>query len=128
MPHFEVHYSANLEERADVPSLCEAIRQAALSTGHFETGGIRVRAIRCDSYAVADAHPDNAFVDIWVKIGVGRSAEEKKTIGKTVFDAAAQCLAAQFEAPHLAMSLEIREINPELSWRKNSIHPRLRST
>jgi 5-carboxymethyl-2-hydroxymuconate isomerase len=35
-------------------------------------------------------------------------------------------LAALFATPHFALSLEIREIDPELSWKRNAIHPRLR--
>ena len=35
-------------------------------------------------------------------------------------------LAPLFETPHFALSLEIREIDPALSWKKNAIHPRLR--
>jgi 5-carboxymethyl-2-hydroxymuconate isomerase len=32
-----------------------------------------------------------------------------------------------FETPHFALSLEVREIDPALSWKKNSIHLRLRT-
>jgi 5-carboxymethyl-2-hydroxymuconate isomerase len=31
-----------------------------------------------------------------------------------------------FGTPHFALSLEIREIEAALSWKKNSIHARLR--
>ena len=33
---------------------------------------------------------------------------------------------AIFETPHFALSFEIREIDPQLSWKKNAIHLRLR--
>ncbi|TGU68353.1 5-carboxymethyl-2-hydroxymuconate isomerase, partial [Mesorhizobium sp. M1C.F.Ca.ET.144.01.1.1] len=35
-------------------------------------------------------------------------------------------LSSLFATPHFALSLEIREIDAELSWKKNAIHPRLR--
>ena len=46
MPHFTIEYSANLDAEVDMQSFCEEIRRAALSTGVFEIGAVRVRAIR----------------------------------------------------------------------------------
>ena len=45
---------------------------------------------------------------------------------EAVFAAVSEYLAGLFETPHFALSLEIREIDPALSWKKNAIHPRLR--
>ncbi|MBI4046145.1 MAG: 5-carboxymethyl-2-hydroxymuconate isomerase, partial [Devosia nanyangense] len=42
------------------------------------------------------------------------------------FKAVGDYLAPLFDTPHFALSLEIREIHPDLSWKKNAIHPRLR--
>lgn len=126
MPHFTIEYSANLDRKVDVPGLCEAIRKAALETGMFNEGGIRVRAIRCDAYAVADAHPDNAFVDIAIKVAEGRPLETRKAAGEAIFDVVSAYLAALLEAPHFALSMQMREMDPQTSWKKNSIHPRLR--
>ena len=54
MPHFRIEYSANLEGRTDIGALCRVIHAAALETGVFELGAIRVRAFRADHVAVAD--------------------------------------------------------------------------
>ncbi|ASY66108.1 5-carboxymethyl-2-hydroxymuconate delta-isomerase (plasmid) [Sinorhizobium sojae CCBAU 05684] len=126
MPHLTVEYSANLDGRADIGALCHALLRAVLSTGLFETGAVRVRAVRCEHYAIADALAENAFVDLNFRIGRGRSPEEKKRTGEAVFVAASSVLAPLFETPHFALSLEIREIDPDLSWKKNAIHSRLR--
>ena len=56
----------------------------------------------------------------------GRSAEEKKRVGEAIFSAVADRLAQLFATPHFALSLEIREIDAKLSWKKNAIHSRLR--
>lgn len=127
MPHFTIEYSANLDSAVDMPELCAAILSAALSTGVFETGAVRVRAIRSDAYAIADQLPENGFIDMSLRMGAGRSTEAKKAIGEAVFAAAEAFLQPQFATPHFALSFEIREIDPELSWKKNAIHPRLRS-
>lgn len=126
MPHLTIEYSANLETRVDLDGLCAALLETVLETGSFEIGGVRVRALRADHYAIADRLPENAFVDLSFRIGKGRSADEKKRAGEAIFATASSLLAPLFETPHFALSLEIREIDAELSWKKNTIHPRLR--
>ena len=126
MPHLTIEYSTNLESRADPDALCDALLEAVLKTGLFEVGAVRVRALRAEHYAVADRHPENGFVDLNFRIGAGRSAADKKRAGEAPFAAACTVLAPLFETPHFALSLEIREIDAELSWKKNAIHPRLR--
>ena len=128
MPHLSVEYSANLEGRADIARLCDRLLETALAIGLFEVGAVRVRAIRCDHYAIADRLADNAFVDLNFRVGAGRSDEDKKRAGEKVFAAAQDVLAPLFETPHFALSLEIREIDPELSWKRNSMHARLRTS
>jgi len=126
MPHLAIEYSANLEGRADIDALCERLLKTVLETGLFEIGALRVRAFRADHYAIADKLPENAFVDLNFRIGKGRTAEEKKRTGEAIFAAATEVLSPLFATPHFALSLEIREIDAELSWKKNAIHPRLR--
>lgn len=126
MPHLTVEYSANLEGRTDLDALCVALLETVLETGLFEVGAVRVRALKAEHYAIADRLPENAFIDLNFRIGKGRSAEEKKSTGEALFATAVKLLAPLFETPHFALTLEIREIDAELSWKKNAIHPRLR--
>ena len=126
MPHFTMEYSANLDHQVDMQALCRVVRDVILDTGLFEIGAVRVRAIRCDAYAVADLMEENAFIDMSFRIGTGRSADDKKQTGEAIFAAETEHLAGLFTTPHFALTLEIREIDPALSWRKNAIHPRLR--
>jgi 5-carboxymethyl-2-hydroxymuconate isomerase len=127
MPHLTIEYSANLSARADLDALCRTLHQAMLDTGLFELGAIRVRALECAHYAVADLLPENAFAALYLRIGAGRSAEDKTRAGAIIFEAATQALAALFATPHFALTLEIIEIDAALSWKKNAIHPRLRT-
>lgn len=126
MPHFSIEYSANLDAKVDMGELCALVLRTVLDTGLFETGAVRVRAFRAEAYAIADNLPENAFLDMSFRVGTGRSAEDKKRTGEAVFAAVSEYLATLFETPHFALSLEIREIDPVLSWKKNAIHPRLR--
>lgn len=126
MPHLTIEYSSNLETRVDIGRLCRRVLGEILATGLFEVGAVRVRALGCEHYAVADALAENAFLDMSFRVGTGRSVDERKRTGEAIFAAVIDELHALFETPHFALSLEIREIDPVLSWRKNAIHPRLR--
>lgn len=126
MPHFTAEYSANLDSTVNMAAFCESIRAAMLETGLFELGAIRVRALRANAYSIADALPQNAFVDMSLRIGTGRSSEDKQRAGALIFAAASAYFAEQLATAHFALSLEIREIDPALSWKANAMHPRLR--
>lgn len=128
MPHFTMEYSANLDDAVDFPALCKAVHETILATGLFELGAIRVRALRAEAYAVADLLPQNGFIDMSFRVGRGRSDVEKRETGEAIFATVTRFLAPLFETPHFALTFEIREIDPELSWKKNAIHPRLRQT
>jgi 5-carboxymethyl-2-hydroxymuconate isomerase len=127
MPHFTMEYSSNLDHQVDFDGLCRAVHETIMNAGLFELGAVRVRAIRCDAYAVADLLPQNAFIDMSLRIGKGRSFDERKATGEAIFATVTGFLAPLFQTPHFALTLEVREIDPELSWKKNAIHPRLRA-
>ncbi|WP_282605350.1 5-carboxymethyl-2-hydroxymuconate Delta-isomerase [Pelagibius sp. Alg239-R121] len=127
MPHFTIEYSANLDDRIDFSTFCEALRGAAVATGVFPLGGIRIRALKCADYAIADAAEENAFVDISLRMGRGRDLETRRQAGQVVFDAADAYLGDLFDDIPLALSFEVREIDPDLSFKKNSIHQRLKA-
>lgn len=126
MPHFTIEYSANLDGAVDMKAFCEEIRRSALETRVFETGAVRIRAIRCEHYAIADADPANGFIDVSLRIGAGRDLAVQKRIGEAIFASMSDFLEKLFEGNHFALSFEIRQIDAALSYKKNSIHERLR--
>jgi len=71
MPHFTLEYSANLDPRLDIGKVVEVVRKAAVETGIFPLGGIRVRSVRCEYYAIADGQPDFGFLDMVLRLGEG---------------------------------------------------------
>jgi 5-carboxymethyl-2-hydroxymuconate isomerase len=126
MPHLSIQYSANLETRIDMSELCKTIHGAIMKSGLFELGAVRVRAFAADHYAVTDMHMENAFIDMIFRVGQGRSTEALKQAGENIFMAVSEVVKPLLDTPHFALSFEIQEINAGLSWKKNSMHARLR--
>lgn len=127
MPHLSYEYSANLDASIDHDALCTVLHSAALESGLFELGALRVRAIRCEAYAVADLLHRNGFIHLTISIGAGRDTAAKKAAGDHIWTALVDALGPQFETPHFALTMEIREIDADFSWKKNAIHPRIRA-
>ena len=125
LAHLILEYSVGLEEKVSVPKICEAGHQAMIGSGLFPLAGIRVRAYRADHAIIADAHADNDFLAITLNVGAGRSTADLRVAGDMIFAATQNLLSEVLNTPHFALSLEIRVINPELSWKDTPIHKRL---
>ncbi len=122
MPHIVVEYSANLRERLELPRLLEKLHTVAIGTGVFPIGGARTRAAERTHYRIADGHPDNGFVHVSMMIGAGRDAQTKERASRAVFDALVQHLQPLFETAPLGITLEVRELDPVLSYKHNNLH------
>ena len=87
MPHFSIEYSANLEALVHMPALLETLRLAAIETGLFPLAGIRIRAFRADHVSIADGNPDNAFLDLSIRLREGRDQTAKESAVANIFKA-----------------------------------------
>lgn len=123
MAHLTIEYSAGIE--TGIAHLCQMAHGAMLEAGIFPVAGIRVRAFRADHAIIADGLPENDFAAMTLSVGAGRTTEALKAAGSLIFTAAQQALADRLTQPHFALSLEIRVIDPELSWKDTPIHARL---
>ena len=121
MPHFQIDYSANLETRLDIAGLCRVLRDAAMETGVFPLAGIRVRATACTHAVIADGNPDHAFLDISVRLRKGRPLDLRKAATATIFAAAETYCAPLMASSPFMLSLEMRDIDPELAPKASSI-------
>ena len=101
--------------------LCELIRATAVNIDTFPMPGIRVRAIKVDHYAIADGNPDHAYIDVSVRLRGGRALEVRKAATQTLFDAVKTFLEPTMAERSLAVSFEMRDIDPELSPKCGSI-------
>jgi 5-carboxymethyl-2-hydroxymuconate isomerase len=127
MAHIVIEYSANLRAPAlgglfDLDGFLRAVHEAALATGVFPIGGIRTRAYEAQHYVMADAHPDNAFVHISLRVGHGRDVETRKRACEAIFQVACRQLAGLYERVPLGIALEMQEIDPVLTFKKNNLH------
>lgn len=122
MPHFTIEYSANIEPRVDIAAVCELVRKAAVETGIFPLGGIRVRAIRCAHFAIADGRADLGFLDMLLRIGEGRDLATRKAAGEHIFKALSAHLDPVFAQSKFALSFDMQINDKATSWKRNNIH------
>lgn len=125
MPHFQIDYSANLEDVVDMGALCETIRVAAVQIDTFPTAGIRVRATRVDHVAMADGNPKHGFIDLSVRLREGRSDDVKKDAIARVFMALKEFMTPAMKTHSIALSAEIRDINADLSPKFGNVRDHL---
>jgi 5-carboxymethyl-2-hydroxymuconate isomerase len=126
MPHFTIEYSANLDGRIDMGKVVEVVRKAAVETGIFPLGGIRVRAIKCEHYAIADGRPNFGFLDMVLRLGEGRDLATRKTAGEHIFKALSAYLDPVFTQGKFALSFDMQINDRETSWKRNNIHEALK--
>ena len=122
MPHIIIECSANLRQYTDLDALVKDVHEAALETGVFPIGGARTRVAERDTYRIADGDPANAFCHVVLNIGHGRTLEVRKAASQSIFDAVCRSLRPAFENYPLGISLELREIDPELTYKQNNLH------
>ena len=125
MPHVIIECSSNVAAAVDLNAVVKQLHEAALSTGVFPLGGIRTRVHEVRHYRIADGNPENAFVHVEMAIGQGRDVATRKRAAETVFNALCGAFDRMAAQQPLALSLELREIERETSYRRNNIHDRL---
>ena len=127
MPHLILDYSANLAEAVDLQSLCNTLRDAMVETGVFPLGGIRVRALPCTIYAIADGDPAYAYLHMTLRMGHGRDEATRLRAAEQIASAAETFIMPTLKGP-FALSLDLAELDPVTSLKPiNSIHTHLKS-
>jgi 5-carboxymethyl-2-hydroxymuconate isomerase len=126
MPHFTIEYSANLDAQVDMGKVVELVRKAAVETGIFPLGGIRVRAVKCEHYAIADGQKTLGFLDMVLRLGEGRDLATRKQAGEHIFKALSAYLDPIFANSKFALSFDMQINDKETSWKRNNIHEALK--
>ena len=127
MPHFTIEYSANLDALVDMGKVVELVRKAAVETGIFPLGGIRVRAVKCEHYAIADGQRNFGFLDMVLRLGEGRDLATRKQAGEHIFKALSAHLDPVFANSKFALSFDMQINDKETSWKRNNIHDALKA-
>jgi 5-carboxymethyl-2-hydroxymuconate isomerase len=126
MPHFTIEYSANIDVLVDMGKVVELVRKAAVETGVFPLGGIRVRAVKCEHYAIADGQPNFGFLDMVLRLGEGRDLATRKKAGEHIFKALSAHLDPVFAKSKFALSFDMQINDKDTSWKRNNIHEALK--
>ncbi len=121
MPHQTIEYSANLEPELDIEALVRALHETAASIDALPIGGLRTRAVARQHYRIADGHPDNAFINVFLRIAPGRSFDVRKAAGEKLFQALCEYLEPIYSSSPLAISYEIQELDADLRWKQSNL-------
>lgn len=125
MPHQIIEYSDNLENRIDIPGLVAALHECAAGLEPLPLAGLRTRAFPTNEYRIADCHPDNAYIAVYLRIGKGRSEETRIEVGKTLYECLVDFTAAYYAEYPVAVSYEVQEIDPVTRWNHNNLRDHL---
>jgi len=129
-----LEYSANLRADGRFADLCRELAQYMTSlrvdgAAVFLPGGVRVRAIACEDYCIADGSMSDAgFVHAIVKIGAGRSDAARQATSTGLFDIMKAHFARQFAEQGLALSLELSEFTEAGTLKHNNLHARFKKS
>ena len=121
MPHQTIEYSANLELELDIEALVRVLHETAASIDALPIGGLRTRAVARQHYRIADGHPDNAFINVFLRIAPGRSFDVRKAAGEKLFQALCEYLEPIYASSPLAISYEIQELDADLRWKQSNL-------
>ena len=122
MPHFIAEYTDNIEQQADLPGLFEKIHATLGASDVFPLGGIRSRAVRLDTWRMADGKHDYAFVHMTLKVGHGRDLATRHQVAEKLFAVITAHFAPLQAKRLLALSFEMIELHPELNFKLNNVH------
>lgn len=121
MPHQIVEYSANLDAVLDIDELVGALHKAAAGIDALPVAGLRTRAVRRDVYRIADGHPDNAFIAVYLRVLEGRPVEVRQSAGKSIFAVLKDFVAEIYDSRPVALSFEVQEIRQDTRWNQNNL-------
>ena len=121
MPHQIIEYSANLESSIDIDALLTVLHETAAGIDALPIGGLRTRAVARQHYRIADGHPDNAFINVVLRLAPGRPFDVRKAAGEKLYEALCEYLEPVFSSSPLAISYEIQELDADLRWKKNNL-------
>ena len=133
MSHMTLEYSGNLRGQG-FKDLCRKLAQFMTTLEVdalpvFPRGGVRVRALPCDEYCIADGSLEDAgFVHATLRIGAGRSVAAKQAVSTGLFDIMKAHFAQAFALRGLALSLELHEFSESGTLKHNNLHALLNKT
>lgn len=106
MPHVTLEYSKNLTN-LDVKSMLLKLNQALLATGEFREIDIKSRALPVEQVQVGLSSDAHGFIHLEIRFYKGRSAELKRKIAQTCF----QALRSNYKPlPKMTLQMDVEPI------------------
>ncbi|MEM7218537.1 MAG: 5-carboxymethyl-2-hydroxymuconate isomerase [Pseudomonadota bacterium] len=121
MPHQIIEYSTNLEAQLPIDALVATLHAHARTIDALPLAGLRTRAYAARSALIADEHPENGFVAVYLRIGKGRDEATRVAIGESLSGALFEFCAPLLERLPLALSYEVQEIEPATRWNHGNL-------
>ena len=122
MAHFVLEYSDNIDrDTLALDQLFKKLHDAAVATELFPLKGIRSRAYACHDYRMADGNAEHCFIHLSVLIGAGREEVEREHAARMLFAVLDEHFDSCFAERGVAMSFELRELEPITKFNRNNI-------
>ena len=127
-----LEYSANMRDEGRFCELCRKLAQYMTTLrveggAVFPPGGVRVRAIACEDFCIADGTlSDAGFVHAILKVGAGRSDAVKQATCTGLFEIMKAHFAESFAKQGVALSLELNEFSESGTLKHNNLHARFK--
>jgi len=112
VPHLVLEYSANITQEVDWSALFSRLHQATAAAG-ASLAACRSRAIRHETYYVADGQPGGAFVHLTVALLSGRTDEVKAEVTRRCAEVLVEEYRPSLESFDLHISVELRDLHRE---------------
>jgi len=117
MAHFIYEYSTNLNELLlDMPGLMEKMHAVAVASEIFPLSGIRSRAVKFDSFRVADGAADKGFINLSMKVGRGREEATRQQAGELFWKTLLEHLEPLMANQPVTCSFEMRELDEHIKF------------
>jgi 5-carboxymethyl-2-hydroxymuconate isomerase len=74
MPHLVLEYSASVPDQPDLDVVLRRLHEAMAAAGPFDLANVKSRAVRHETFRLADGAPDRDFVHLTASVLAGREA------------------------------------------------------
>jgi 5-carboxymethyl-2-hydroxymuconate isomerase len=112
VPHLVLEYSANVTQEVAWDRLFAHLHQAVAEAG-APLAGCKSRAVRHDTYHVADGRPGGAFVHLSIALLPGRTDEASAALSGRCLQLLVEEFRPSLESLDLQITVEVRDLHRE---------------
>ena len=117
MPHLLLDYSDNVIDPPEMRPLLLELHRTLAGTGEFRIEDIKSRAIRHETFAVAEGDADRSFVTLDIQILDGRSDAAKEGFSEAALEVLQKAFARAIETSRCNVTVKVTDMHRS-SYRK----------